>query len=131
MSIRNYEQVRAREALKFWNNQANRANTQGDNDGDVVRGLGALIINGGLLSTIAFAKDKGKGYETFMKEIGRFLSIPEIKVLKNNISCLDDFIKSLTDENSDSTLLQQATTESLAYLAYLKRFRIKENHAEE
>lgn len=129
---KNLEQIRASHALNFWNEIKNKKNDEevgGKQGGDVVRGLASLIINNGLLATIAFSKEKGKGYETFMKEIGKFLSCEERKILSEKVDSLDDFIKILTE--GDSYLLQCATNEAIAYLAYLKRFRIKkeEEHA--
>jgi CRISPR/Cas system CMR-associated protein Cmr5 small subunit len=97
---------------------------QGEQGGDVVRGLSSLIIANGLLATLAFAKEKKKGYQTFMEEIGRFLSSQGDDgrhLFSQQINTLDDFIDRLT--NNDSLTLQRAADESLAYLAYLKRFR--------
>lgn len=148
--MKNLEQIRAKHALAFWEpayeklRQATEAEMRGDKrtaerlrgdidetyggaaGGDVVRGLSSLIINNGLLASIAFAKEKGKGYDTFMKEIGRFLGSTGDdgrKVLPQQVASLDQFISVLT--SNDSELLQQATAEALAYLGYLKRFRSK------
>ncbi len=119
--MQNLEQIRAKHALEFWNNSKNDDRVKGEAGGDVVSGLSSLIINNGLLATIAFAKEK-EGHKKFMEEIGRFLS-KERMVLNGSISSLDDFIKILT--RGDSNLLQQATAEALAYISYLKRFRGK------
>ena len=84
--------------------------------------IGALIL--GLLATLAFAKEKKKGYQTFMEEIGRYLSSQGgdgRKLFSTATNTLDDFINMLTGGNS--MVLQRASAESLAYLAYLKRFR--------
>ena len=81
-------------------------------------------MTNGLLATLAFAKEKKKGYQTFMVEIGRFLSSQGDngrKLLNTGVNSLDDFIGFLTA--NDSIVLQRAADESLAYLAYLKRFR--------
>jgi len=124
--MKNLEQIRAMHALAFWQARQNDAEVKGDQGGDVVRGLSSLIINNGLLATIAFAKEKGKGYDTFMKEIGRFLGSagPDgRKVLPQEVAGLEQFVSVLT--SNDSELLQQATAETLAYLGYLKRFRSK------
>ena len=129
--MKNLEQTRAKNALEFWNEtmptpQEGRdrlKEVKGENGGDVVRGLSSLLINNGLLATIAFAKEKGKGYDTFMKEIGRYLgSTGEDgrKLLPQTVASLEDFVSVLTTHGSD--LLQQSTAEALAYLGYLKRF---------
>lgn len=118
--MRNLEQIRAKHALAFWNNPP--SDVRGEGGGDVVRGLPALIVNNGLLATLAFAKSKGGGHENLMKEIGHYLSFPAPQgpgVLKS-VSNLDGFITELI--NGNSALLRLATAEALAYLAYLKRF---------
>jgi CRISPR type III-B/RAMP module-associated protein Cmr5 len=123
MNIRNLEQIRAKHALTFWANPP--SDVRGEGGGDVVRGLPALIVNNGLLATLAFSKAKGGGHENLMKEIGRYLSVstPEGPGILKGGSTLDTFIGELT--KGDSTLLRLATTEALAYLAYLKRFAPK------
>jgi CRISPR type III-B/RAMP module-associated protein Cmr5 len=129
--MKNLEQIRALNAHRFWNpaDEAGRARLEevrGEQEGDVVRGLSSLIISNGLLATLAFAKEKGKGYKTFLEEIGAFLSTAREDgrgLINQPVKTLDDFIKVLT--SNDSSLLQQATDEALAYLGYLKRFRKK------
>ena len=124
--MKNLEQIRAKHALEFWQGRRNDTEVKGEQGGDVVRGLSSLIINNGLLATIAFAKEKGKGNETFMKEIGRFLGSTGDdgrKLLPQQIASLEQFVSVLTSNRSE--LLQQATSEALAYLGFLKRFRSK------
>jgi len=127
--MKNLEQIRALHAHKFWNptDDAGRIRLReirGEQGGDVVRGLSSLIISNGFLATLAFATEKGRGYETFMVEIGRYLSSTGEDgrgLINRQINDLDSFIAYLTDQNS--LVLQQVTDEALAYLAYLKRFR--------
>lgn len=129
--MKNLEQIRAKHAHEFWDplkptpeiGAKRLEKIKGENGGNVVSGLGSMIVNNGLLATLAFAKAKTEGYETFAKEIGRFLSStgPDgRRLLKADAGTLDRFIAVLTD--NDSLVLQQATTEALAYLNYLKRF---------
>ena len=120
---KNLEQIRAKHAHEFWQKQ-NDSDTKGEKGGDVIRGLGSLIINNGLLATLAFAKDKKKGYESFMQEVGRFFCSKGNdgrNLWSDETSKLDTFIEKLT--SGDSLQLQRATAETLAYLSYLKRFR--------
>jgi CRISPR/Cas system CMR-associated protein Cmr5 small subunit len=127
--LKNIEQIRALHAHRFWNPTDERgkrllADVKGEQGGDVVRGLSSLIITNGLLATLAFAKEKKKGYQTLMEEIGRYLSSQGDdgrKIFASATNTLDDFINMLTGGNS--MVLQRASAESLAYLAYLKRFR--------
>ncbi len=129
--MKNLEQIRALHAHRFWNPAAEDEegrrrleDVRGVEGGDVVRGLSSLIISNGLLATLAFAKEKKKGYETIMNEIGRFLSSQGddgCRLFPRPFHTIDDFIDVLTDGNS--LVLQRATDEALAYLGYLKRFR--------
>ena len=124
--MKNLEQIRAQHALAFWKDRQNDSEVKGEQGGDVVRGLSSLLINNGLLATVAFAKEKGKGYDTFMKEIGRYLGSTGDngrKLLPQTVTTLDQFVSILTV--NDSELLQQSTSEALAYLGYLKRFTPK------
>ena len=127
--MKNLEQIRALHAHRFWSpaddhGRQRLLDVRGEQGGDVVRGLSSLIITNGLLATLAFAKEKRKGYPTFMEEIGRYLSSQGDdgrKIFTSQVNSLDDFINVLT--GGSSTALQRAADESLAYLAYLKRFR--------
>ncbi len=125
--MKNLEQIRAAHALKFWEREL-KSDLGGDNDGNVISGLPSLIINNGLLATLAFAKSKKGGHETFANEIGRFLASTGEdgrKLLDPKAGSMDGLITVLS--SSDSQVLQQATAETLAYLGYLKRFQIKKS----
>ena len=122
--MKNLEQIRAKQALEFWRNRPHDAELGGEPGGDALGGLAVLILNRGLLAALALAKEKPKSYGVIMREIGRFLASPGPDgraVFADNVNSLEAFIEVLT--RNDSDLLQQATAESLAYLAYLKRFR--------
>jgi len=117
--MKNLEQIRAAAALKFWKVQEDASETTGKKGGDVIRGLASLVINNGLLATLAFATEKQGGHEKLAKEIGRFLE--ERGIIKPSGETVKDVTQSLTD--ADSLTLQRATAEALAYISYLKRFR--------
>jgi len=127
---RNLEQIRALHAHRFWdadwpNPAAARERLEkvtGQEGGNVVAKLGPLILECGLLATIAFAKNR-KGYETLMKEVGRYLGSgrpDDRNLLPSQVNNLNAFIHVLT--TNDSALLRQATAEALLYVGYLKRF---------
>jgi CRISPR/Cas system CMR-associated protein Cmr5 small subunit len=148
--MQNLEQLRAANALEFWREaaqklaQANAAKADGDNatadrlrrevdqayggagGGDVVSKLPSLIVNNGLLATLAFAKSKEGGHCKLMAALVAFLSKREVQAtpapdgFRQGDGPLDPYIRVLT--TSDSIVLQRATTEALAYLSYLKRF---------
>lgn len=124
--MQNLEQIRAAEALKFWENPDNRKSCGGEEGGDVVSKLPSLIINNGLLATLAFAKAKEGGHAKLMAEVLRFLALKNVQAMaaptgfRQGDGLLDPGIRTLTEK--DSLVLQRATAEALAYLAYLKRF---------
>lgn len=126
MSIVNIEQKRAGKAVAFWR----KHHSDFDKDeGNMVRGLPALLINNGLLATGAFAVDKGKNHLKLFREIANFLCAPEgagvLSILdfesnSDDKAAVETFIEKLSKQNSD--VLRRATTEALAYAGYLKRF---------
>lgn len=132
--MKNLEQIRALHAFRFWEPEqatpggaaAREKDVRGENDGDVVNGLVSLTMNNGLLATVAYAKAKGKGYETLMREVGRFLGSQGDdgrKLLPEPVDDLNKFVTVLT--KNDSSLLQQATAEAMIYMGYLKRLAPK------
>lgn len=121
--MQNLEQLRAQAALEFWRQNQNA--NQGQDGGNVVSKLPSLIINNGLLATLAFAKDKAGGHEALALAVVRFLARPDGGTIpppgfRQGEGALDPYIRVLTD--NDSIVLQRATAESLAFFAYLKRF---------
>ena len=124
MPMINLEQLRARCALDFWQNTRNE-DLRGGNARAMVRDLCALVLNNGLLAAIAFAKEKSSpnhcsGDEEMMLAIGKHLASKECGLLPFAVNSTDELVRSLTGHAS--SLLQQATTESLALLGYFKRF---------
>ena len=148
--MQNLEQLRAGNALEFWREAAEKlarakvAKNSGDNataerlrhevaeayggaaGGDVVSKLPSLIVNNGLLATLAFAKSKEGGHTKLMAAVVGFLSKMEVRAtpapdgFRQGDGPLDPYIRVLT--TSDSIVLQRATAEALAFLSYLKRF---------
>ena len=120
--MRNLEQIRASHALEFYANNGSTA-LHGEEQGDVIRGLPALVIGNGLLATLAFAKMKGKGFATYANAIASYLASPAPQgpaVVSATARDVDGLLRYLSA--ADSLVLQHATAETLAYLAYLKRF---------
>lgn len=87
-----------------------------DDEGDNLSGFPSLIINNGLIATIAFSVDKGGQHERIAKALAGFLAKRGIIQSANATSLRDALC------NSDSSTLRKATSESLAFLSYLKRF---------
>ncbi|MCF7786759.1 MAG: type III-B CRISPR module-associated protein Cmr5 [Prosthecobacter sp.] len=116
--MKNLDQVRAAAAAKV----LPEGGIHPFNRSDVV-GIPALILTSGLLAAGAFCCEDGKE-----KRVG----------MKNAFNAIADFLKSrgLTNASTGQSLitdlagqnslaLQRATTEALAFLAYLKRFAKK------
>ena len=89
---------------------------------DVV-GIPALILSNGLLAAAAFCceegKDKRKGMKNAFDGIAMHLKERGLTTAATGQSLIGD----LAAKNSLD--LQRATTEALAFLAYLKRFAVK------
>lgn len=114
--IRNMEQIRAANALA-------KAGTikagQGEGDPNAVcKKVPTLIINNGLLATAAFANDGKEGLQSVINAIEAHLQHPEVGIMPTGKKMLDW----LSSSESDSAELRRVTSESLAYLNYLRRF---------
>ncbi len=114
--MKNLDQIRAKNALSA----AAKFNFAGENEGEVVKKVPALIQECGLLATAAFASEKGKGHENVFNAVIGHLADPEIALLSRSIE-LKDFIKGVA-EKADSAALRRITSETMAYLSYLRRF---------
>jgi len=125
--MKNLEQIRAAAALPV----AERT-TKAD-----VNKLPALIIANGLLAATAFANEK--------KDNGRGAKRPAMQAVLNGVAKhlasltivpgatdADSLVEKLTkDPQANSTKLQRATAETLAFIAYVKRFTTKEKSESE
>lgn len=91
---------------------------KGDNEyGSLVRSLPALIQSDGLATTLVFLQAKGKKHhQSAYKHVSHWV-MSELSV-KNET----DLLKWLIADDTDSFQYRVATTEALAYLAWLKRF---------
>ena len=111
--LENIDQVRARNALS---EPAQQARKKGD-EGDALSGYPSLIINNGLIATLAFSLDRKGQHQRIANAVAHHLEDRKIAQAKD--------AKALRDElcQGDSAKLRRATGESLAFLAYLKRFQ--------
>lgn len=89
---------------------------------DVV-GIPALILSNGLLAAAAFCCEQGKEKRSGMKNVfdGIALHLKERGLTAATTG--QSLISDLSVRNSLD--LQRATTEALAFIAYLKRFAVK------
>lgn len=123
--IRNLAQLRAQNALEA----AKDKTFQGLNDGDVVKKIPAYIIESGLLGTLAFALEKGGGHLAVFEAVLVHLKDKEI----NDPTARDAADPKAWFEElagADVSQLRAATAETMAYLAFLRRFAKKESKQE-
>lgn len=106
----NIDQIRAANAL------SSTGVMKEHDEGDNLSGYPSLIINNGLIAAIAFSVDKGGQHERIASAIA--------KHLKNRSILSSDSAEGLRDSlcAASSSTLRLATSESLEFLAYLKRF---------
>jgi CRISPR type III-B/RAMP module-associated protein Cmr5 len=107
----NIDQIRAKNALAAIG--AKKQNGEGDN----LSGYPSLIMNNGLIATIAFSIHKDKQHKRIADAIAVHLNDRKI-VSANSAANLRDALC-----NSNAATLQRATHEALQFLSYLKRFQ--------
>ncbi|MFO1498738.1 MAG: type III-B CRISPR module-associated protein Cmr5 [Verrucomicrobiota bacterium] len=118
--MKNLEQVRAANALAYAARSG--VNTRGQQRGNVLKKLPALVMGNGLLAAGAFAyAQKGdSGWRTCFDHIAKHLAHADIGITPgyDNLESLMDFLSA----KSDSQVLKLATEETLAWLSYARRF---------
>jgi CRISPR-associated protein Cmr5 len=116
--MENLDQIRAAAA----NNLLPHGKPHPFDRSDVV-GIPALILSNGLLAAAAFCCEEGKdtraGMKAAFKGIADHLKTRGLTTATTGQALISDLA------TKDSLTLQRATTEALAYLAYLKRFAQK------
>jgi CRISPR/Cas system CMR-associated protein Cmr5 small subunit len=115
--MQNLDQIRAAAAIKAAAGLKRSA----------ISKLPGLILSNGLLAAAAFADAEGGGdnrghLKSAMIATAKHLASREIAA--PNTKDISDLIRDLSQK--DSLTLQRATTESLAFLAFLKRFALKD-----
>jgi CRISPR/Cas system CMR-associated protein Cmr5 small subunit len=116
--MQNLDQIRAAAADKLLP-QGQKHNF----DRSDVVGIPALILTNGLLAAAAFCcedgKDKRQGMKRAFDGIASYLKSRSLTAATTGQALISDLA------TKDSLTLQRATTEALAFLAYLKRFAVK------
>lgn len=112
----NLEQIRAKHALDRAGNVEKQTG-----EGDCLSGYPSLVVNNGLLATLAFSLDKEKQHVRVANAVAYHLhklgTVPQTGDKAPSAETLRDALS-----NADSHTLRRATGEALAFLAYLKRF---------
>jgi len=118
--MKNLEQIRAANALAYAKAGLGMRGQQG---GNVLKKLPALVMGNGLLAAGAFAysqRGNNNGWRTCFNHIAKHLAHPEINIApgSDDLEKLMDFLSA----TADSQVLKLATEEALAWLSYARRF---------
>jgi CRISPR/Cas system CMR-associated protein Cmr5 small subunit len=119
--MRNLEQIRAANALAY---AEAGVKTHGAQGGEVVKKLPALIMSNGLLAAAAFAYAKGpdEGWYVCFDYLAKHLGDELVGAAPRHTPGLKELLAFLTSRDATSETLKIATEESLAWLAYARRF---------
>lgn len=122
--MNNLDQLRAANALDALKKypQLQKKKQHDDQDaqgGDQLTGFPALIVNNGLLATIAFSQTKGRDSDhvCICHAIAEHLNARRLLDAAGDAQFMADELA-----RGDSTKLRLCTAEALAYLNYLRRF---------
>jgi hypothetical protein len=124
--MQNLEQIRARNALDFAKRDGDKI--CGPLGGEVIKKLPSHILNHGLLATAAYSFTEKLGWQLTFDAIARHLADPDVAIVpaqrvKDRASLLDW----LTAKDATSEVLKLATTETMAWLQYARRFVKRDN----
>ena len=119
--MQNLEQIRARNALNF----ANKFQVKGENGGEVIKKVSPLIQNHGLLATAAYSfadKDEKEGWQRVFDAIACHLADKDIAIVEPTCTDRTKLMEVLTRKETTSETLKLATSETMAWLTYARRF---------
>ncbi len=117
--MKNLEQIRASNALAYANAGHNMRGQEG---GNVLKKLPALVMGNGLLAAGAFAygQNQNSGWQSCFDHIAKHLAHQDIGIVPKEKTDTDKLLYFLS--SSDSQTLKLATEEALAWLSYARRF---------
>jgi hypothetical protein len=116
--MQNLEQIRARNALSF----ASQGAVSGEKGGEVIKKIGPLILNHGLLATAAYSFTEKEGWPKVFDAIAQHLADKDIAIVSSEVKDRQSLMKFLTDPGTTSETLKLATAEAMAWLTYACRF---------
>ncbi|MFN0069706.1 MAG: type III-B CRISPR module-associated protein Cmr5 [Limisphaerales bacterium] len=116
--MQNLEQVRARNALKL-------GPVAGDKGGEVIKKVAPLILNHGLLATAAYSFTEKEGWQKVFDAIACHLADRDIAIVPGSVTDRQTLMTFLTDRATTSETLKLATHETMAWLAFARRFSRK------
>jgi len=118
--MHNLEQVRARNALRCQKEDGTQI--LGPQGGEVIKKLPPLILNHGLLATVAYAYTQKTGWQIVINHIARHLADPDIAIVPLKTPNHEQLMTFLTGPDATSETLKLATLETMAWLSYARRF---------
>ena len=119
---KNLEQLRATHAFNAAHKSDDPSHFAGVEGGRAVaKKVPAQIVQDGFLASLAFAIEKGEGYEKVFRAVVDHLADPEVNcTFGARTDSLGNFLLDLSGKTGDQ--LRAVTSEVLAYLNYLRRF---------
>ena len=125
--MNNLEQIRAANALAF----SKEGSVSGRDKGEVIKKIPPLIMNHGLLNTAAYSyAEKNEGWQKVFDAIARHLASPQIEILPIAVHDRHSLMEYLANVANSQTL-KLATTETMAWLQYARRFVKKSEGGDE
>jgi len=118
--MKNLDQIRARNALKFANDCGNEV--CGPQGGEVIKKLPSLILNHGLLATAAYSYTEKRGWQLTFDAIAEHLSDSDIHILPTGAITRQKLMDWLSGGEATSESLKLATSETMAWLGFARRF---------
>ncbi|MBP7373228.1 MAG: hypothetical protein KA923_10385 [Opitutaceae bacterium] len=123
--MQNLEQIRARNVIAF----ARSGSISGKDGGEVIKKVPPLILNHGLLATAAYSFTEREGWQKVFDAIARHLADDAIAIVPKSVNNRQALMDYLTGTEASSDVLKLATSETMAWLNYARRFVTKENTA--
>lgn len=121
--MQNLEQIRARNVLAF----ANSGRISGKEGGEVIKKIPALILNHGLLATAAYSFTENEGWQKVFDAVAMHLADKDIGIVPTSVTNRQNLMDFLTKKETTSDTLKIATSETMAWLQYARRFVKKED----
>lgn len=121
--MQNLEQIRARNVLAF----AKSGTISGKDGGEVIKKIPPLILNHGLLATAAYSFTEKDGWQRVFDALAIHLADKDIAIVPRSVTNRLALMDFLTRKETTSETLKLATTESMAWLQYARRFVRKED----
>ena len=116
--MRNLDQIRAANALNF----AKQGAVSGDKGGEVIKKVAPLLQNHGLLATAAYSFTEKEGWQRVFDAIAQHLADKEIAIVSSEVKDRSSLMTFLTQPGTTSETLKLATTETVAWLTFARRF---------